>query len=77
MTKEQQTIIHIEADAGSSILDIHIENADAAQLFAAAEILRVNGNMALAGQMAHAQAQMNGGKPRIEPAASFPPFKGN
>lgn len=50
-------VVHAEADAGSSHIDLTIENADAVQLFGLADILRANANVALAGQMAHDAAQ--------------------
>lgn len=48
-------IVHCEAELGSSLLDLNIENADAAQLYALAEMLRMNGNAAFAAQMAQSQ----------------------
>lgn len=53
MTEPLRMIVHAEADAGSSRIDLSIENADAVQLFGLADILRANANVALAGQMAH------------------------
>lgn len=47
----ENTIIHIEAEPGSSMLDVTIQNADAAQLFAAAGIIHSNAQVALAAQM--------------------------
>lgn len=51
MEKQDKMVIHCEAELGSSLLDISIHNADAAQLFALSEMLRVNGMAALAQQM--------------------------
>jgi len=52
-----RTLIIIEGDGGSSFLDIHIQNADPVQLFAAAGIIDANARIGLAGQMAHAAMQ--------------------
>lgn len=49
-------IVHAEAALGSSIIDVTIENADAAQLYALAEIIRMNANAAFAAQMSQAHA---------------------
>ncbi len=58
MTDDTERVsIVIDAELGSSLLNITITNADAAQLFAAASILEANARVALAGQMAHAAAQ--------------------
>lgn len=55
--RSSRTIIIIDGEMGSSILDIEIVNANAAQLFAAAGILEANARVALAGQMAQQEAE--------------------
>ncbi len=47
-TETPRTIIHIEAEVGSSIFDFHIENADPIQILGVAEALHAHGNVALA-----------------------------
>jgi len=47
-TVAPRTIIHIEAEIGSSLFDFRIENADAIQLLGVAEALHAHGNVALA-----------------------------
>lgn len=72
--EEQPTpkaVIHLEADLGSSIFDIHIENCDPIQLLGCAEMLHAQGMMALAGQQA-AQAQMDN-RNRLVTADHLPP----
>lgn len=46
-------IVHAEAAAGSSLINLKVENADAAQLFALAGMLQMNAEAAMLGQMAH------------------------
>lgn len=51
--RAEKMVVHAEADMGSSLINLTIENADAAQLFALAEMIRTNGQIALAQQMTH------------------------
>jgi hypothetical protein len=57
MSKTDKMIVHAEAALGSSLIDLRIENADAVQLLALAEMLHANGMAALMGQMAQAAAE--------------------
>lgn len=52
-----RSVIHLEADCGSSLFDVHIENCDATQLLGMAELLHAQGMMALAAQQAQSQAE--------------------
>ncbi len=52
---EEIAIIHVEAALGSSLLNISVVNADAAQLLAAAEMIRAHGMVALSQEMARAK----------------------
>lgn len=54
---DERTSIVIEAELGSSLLQLTITNANAAQLFAAAGILEANARVALAGEMSFQEAQ--------------------
>jgi hypothetical protein len=56
--------VHAEADLGSSMIDLRIENADAAQLYALAEMIRMNATAAFAAQMAQSHAEA---RPTIVP----------
>lgn len=60
MDKNARMTIRAEADLGSSLIDLRIENADASQLFAVAGMIHANAMAALAGQMAqnaHAESK--------------------
>ncbi len=63
--EHQRTIVHIEAEMGSSIFDVHMENCDPAQLFAIAGIIETNARVALAGQMAEQEARHRRGSPLV------------
>lgn len=53
----EKMTVHAEAELGSSMINLHIENADAAQLFAVAEMLHMNATAAFAAQIAQSHAE--------------------